>query len=249
MKKFTAFLLAICFLFSMILPVYAAELEEVEETATAALIQEEAARIMTAIPGAVVRIKDNAIHVAVNSPEQIPNFVSNARTTSVISSTGGSYRNFIIPAFADFSPYSQVYMSRDVTKGVEFRFDNPDAATRAIQMIADGVAYVVIATYVKSAIESSGLNNDDYETVSDEEVDQIIEGLRYLVYVGIIDLEHTVFDSALRSSTTGKVSVLRGLNINGYNQYFYYPWNDNVCSTFGGYNATWFAGIYDIAGA
>lgn len=120
MKKFTAFFLVICFLFSVILPVNAAE---VKETTTAALIQEEATRIMTEIPGAVVRISDNVIHVAVSSPEQIPNFVSNARTTSVISSTGGSYRNFIIPAFADFSPYSQVYMSRDVTKGIEFRFD------------------------------------------------------------------------------------------------------------------------------
>lgn len=235
MRKFFAIALALCLSFSITIPAFAAEIGSNKREVQ---LRREVNRIVEEIPGAVVRVQDDVIHIAVSSPEQIPNFASNTRTTSVISSTGGSYRSFIVAPLADFSPYSQVYMSKSVTKGLEYRFDNPDKATEIIQMIADGMATAAITIYVKSLAAEYDMNEED--------VEPIIDGLRYLVYVGFIDLEHTVFDIALRSSTTGKVSLVRGINYNGYTQYFYYPWNDNVCSTYNGYNATWFPGVYDV---
>lgn len=235
MRKFFAVALAICYIFSMSLPTFAAETDSGKREAQ---LQLEVNRIAKEIPGAVVRVQNDIIHIAVSSPDDIPNFASKARTTSVISSTGGSYRSFIVAPLADFSPYSQVYMSQTVTKGLEYRFDNPDKATEIIQMIADGMATAAITIYVKSLAAQYNMEEED--------VEPIIEGLRYLVFVGFIDLEHTVFDIALRSSTTGKVSLVRGINYNGYTQYFYYPWNDNICSTYNGYNATWFPGVYDV---
>lgn len=235
MRKFFAVVLAICFVFSMTTPAFAAEIEANKKEVQ---LQREVNRIVKEIPGAIVRVQNDIIHIAVSSPDQIPNYESNTRTTSVISSTGGSYRSFIVAPLADFSPYSQVYMSQSVTMGLEYRFDNPDKATEIIQMIADGMATAAITIYVQGLAAQYNMEEED--------VEPIIEGLRYLVYVGFIDLEHTVFDIALRNSSTGKVSLVRGINYNGYTQYFYYPWNDNICSTYNGYDATWFAGVYDV---
>lgn len=52
--------------------------------------------------------------------------------------------------------------------------------------------------------------------------------------------------AAQNGSPYGKVSVVRGISAEGYEQYYYYAWNDNVCASFNGYEASWFPGIYDI---
>lgn len=161
-----------------------------------------------------------------------------SRTTSVTNSNGGSYRSFIIPFAGDFNPYSQVFMSAKVATAVAFRFDYPDEATKIIQDIIDGVSYVVIASWVKS--------QEMFEHLSDDEIDQIIEGLHYIAHTLLIELEHITFDTALNASSTGKVELVRGLTSSGVTQYFYYPWNSNTCATYGGYSATWFAGVYDV---
>lgn len=235
MRKFFAVVLAMCLIFSMTIPAFAAE---IDSNRREVLLQHEVNRIVEEIPGAVIRVQNDVIHIAVNSPNQIPNFTTQSRTTSVVSSAGGSYRSFWIPFAGEFNPYSQVFMSANVASAVAFRFDHPDLATQIIQDIVDGVSHHLIAAWVRTEEEA--------EDMSEEEINAIVDGLTYLVHVVVFDLEHIVFDTALNSSSTGKVEVVRGLTSNGFTQYFYYPWNNNVCATYGGYSATWFAGVYDV---
>ena len=41
--------------------------------------------------------------------------------------------------------------------------------------------------------------------------------------------------------------VVRGLiPVDGYTTCYYSPWENNVCSSYAGYDATWHAGVYDL---
>lgn len=43
-----------------------------------------------------------------------------------------------------------------------------------------------------------------------------------------------------------KTSVLHTITSDGYYSLIYYPWNNNTCTTYGGYSTTWYAGDYEF---
>lgn len=60
------------------------------------------------------------------------------------------------------------------------------------------------------------------------------------------NLDYWSLESASDQSSTGKTSVLHTITSDGYYSLIYYPWNNNTCTTYGGYSATWYAGDYEF---
>lgn len=194
-------------------------------------------RIKEEIPDAQVLIENDTIYIAVNDPEKIPGYNPKARTTSATSSVGGSYRSFKTTAFATFYPTSQVYMPKGVVDALKLSMAEPSVFEFIVDYVVEGYAVATIVAAVKAEFAY---------TVAASIVSAIAGFGTAALYWAITNAEYYTLKTVQNQSTTGKVSVVRGYTPEGYQLYYYYPWNDNLCPSFNGYDATWFRGVYDV---
>ena len=130
--------------------------------------------------------------------------------------------------------YSQVYMNKDVVDSLKLFKSEPNI----VRMILDYAAADYLAHQIVAAVYAAfGVTLN-------------IAVVNLVCAIGVwaaSNAEYWAFDAAQSQSAQGKVSVVRGLTSDGYEQYYYSPWNGNNCPTFSGYEATWFEGVYDVA--
>lgn len=203
-------------------------------------MQAAVSKIQEEIPDAEVRVKDNVLHIVVSDATKIPGFVSGEKalgeTTNVTSVNGGSYRTFHVTAFATFAPYSQVYMNKAVVDSLRLFMTEPSVCQYIIDSVASGLEVHLIVELVKK----------DFKKAITIDMIKIIAEFGYWFQS---NLEYWSLTSAQSQSSEGKASVVRGRNIDGYEQVFYYPWNGNQCPTYSAYKATWYEGVYDVGQA
>ena len=197
-------------------------------------------KIRAELPNATIRTKDYTIHIVVNDYSEIPwfsfsNREENSRSTSVTSSTGGSFRDFDVPwyGYLSYVPFSQVYMKKDIVDALKIKLNEPSFAAWIMEQVGQGIAY---ATIVSLAYSIWGKNINT----------AIISILASFLYWASTNIEYWSLKNAQDNSVSGKVSVVKGTTVDGYYSYIYSSWNNNTCTTYGGYDATWYAGTYDV---
>lgn len=230
MKKFFSFFLAIIMIISLSVSVYA----------NPCSISDAVVRIQHEVPNAEIHVENSTIHVVVNDITIIPwlndTFRTNqSRTTTVYSSNGGSFRDFIIPWYGNFyfTPYSQVYMNKDVVESLKLRLHEPSIFNAIVSSIASGMTSDAIAAMV-------------YATWNIVITPGMVSFIAGIISYYATDLEYLSLKSAQDSSVSGKVYVVRGMTPDGISTYIYAPWNDNTCVTYNDYDATWYGGVFDI---
>lgn len=245
MKKLMSLALAIVLCISCLpMPANAFELNATDD---AGLIR-ATAEIQRAIPDADITVENGTIHVVVNDISDIPGFEhysAQASSSLPTSNVGGSYRNFRNVILADFYPYSQVYMSQEVTAAMVFYLDHPDQFYQILQDALEGATYLYIkaqlTTYYKQVY------GDYLSDVQTREIALTASGIAEFATDSVIAIAKSSFKSAANNSSTGKVSIVRGYTDTGYHITYYSAWNDNLIPTFNGYNADWYEGIFDVS--
>ncbi len=201
-------------------------------------IMREAAEIQEEIPNAEVRVVDGVLHIVVDDYSDVPWFnaaVQSSRTTSVVSSSGGSFREFDIPWYAPDGarPYSQVYMNKDVVDALKLQMTEPTICKWIVDQIGQGLTAAAVAALAYSVWGISITSG-------------VVSVIASFLYWVVSNLEYWSLKSAQDSSTTGKVSVVRCLSPQGNYSYIYSAWNNNICTTYCNYDAVWYAGEYDV---
>ena len=244
MKKIISILLVLAIMITLSAPALAAK--SITPT-KGSNIESTVARLQAEIPDAQIRVVNNVIHIVVDDLSEIPwlstssgnhssSGINSSKVTRVVSSSGGSFRYFDIPwyCYSSYAPYSQVYMSSDVVNALRINMSNHPLASAIYGLFSSGKSYSEIVAIISA---EWGYNLTP-RTV------QILVGVVYNV---ICDLEKWSLEAAYNSSSTGKVSVVRGYTPEGNESYIYSPWNDNICETYLGYSANWVEGVYDVA--
>ena len=244
MKKIISILLVLAIMITLSAPALAAK--SITPT-KGSNIESTVARLQAEIPDAQIRVVNNVIHIVVDDLSEIPwlttssgnhssSEINSSKVTRVVSSSGGSFRYFDIPwsGHSSYAPYSQVYMSKDVVDALHVNMTNNKLAEYIYDLASKGYSYTKIAELV--------LATWDYE-ISPNAVKMLVT----VVYKVICNLERWSLEAAQNSSTTGKVSVVRGYTPEGNDSYIYSPWNNNICETYLGYSADWREGVYDVA--
>lgn len=236
MKKTLSFLLSILFILSSSVNAHAVKTINNPQTQD---IHTAAIQIQQSIPSAQVRVENNVMYIVVSDPSQIPGFNSVLRTTGEESDIGGSYRNFRTSAFATFYPSSQVYMPKNVVDALDLYLTSPSIYTFIVNKLGEGLLHAAIVSLV---YQQYGI------AITTGVVAVIADWGSSFLYWAISNAEHWAINAAQEQegNTEGKVSVVRGITSDGYQQYYYYPWIGNDCPTYNGYNATWYEGIYDV---
>ena len=242
LKKSIAFALAAIMMFSFNLNVFAADNMAAAEMG----IQAAAARIVEENPDAEVLVVDNTLHIVVDDLSEIPGFantgiVPNASyETSVVSAEGGTFQNFDLPwhAYLGFAPIYQVYMPEDVVDALEITLSDDPLFEQIVETIRSLIASGFATPAIVAAISANfGI------TISSIVVDLMITWF----LEANSNAEYDALVNAQEKSETGKVSVVYGTTTYGYPAYYYSPWDNNVCTTYGGYEALWFEGEYHIS--
>ena len=233
-KRLISLLLALVMCVTLCLPAFAAEwssmANDVKLNRTIETIKEK-------VPNATIRIVDNTIHIVVedisNVSALLPAKTSRSASTTIYSSTGGAFKNFSTPGSAILIPLTQVYMSADATDARLLQLSRPSFYHWAIgEMIAGYSASQIsamAATEWKISVPTS-----------------VIALLVAFTVWALSNLDYWSLESARDQSSTGKTSVLHTITSDGYYSLIYYPWNNNTCTTYGGYSATWYAGDYEF---
>ena len=225
--KSISFILAIILCVSLYTPAFAVRENNDELEAYISELEES-------LPNAEIYIVDKTIHVVVNDMADVPELQPMlARTTTIVSANGGTYRNFKTPILAGFIPLAQVYANSDITESALITMGQPKVAEYILGALAAGKAPDIVAAGVKAAF---GITLKVSVVASFVLIDGIAKNVEYNALRDARDL-----------SSTGKVMVVRGLiPVDGYTTCYYSPWENNVCSSYAGYDATWHAGVYDL---
>ena len=238
-KKLTSTIITIFMCISMILVISLPVLAVNDEYAYQSNIERNVSKIRDEIPDAEIRVVDNAIHVVVDDINDVPWFNTNttnvAKVTSVYSNKGGTFREFDVPwyEFPIFTPFSQVYMNKDVVDALKLQMTEPEVFDWIVEQIGLGLTTASIS---RLAAEMFGV------TVPS----RVITAIAEFLYMVVSSLEYWSLKSAQDNSSTGKVSVVRGIAQGGVYQYIYSPWNSNICDTYLGYEANWYEGEYAV---
>ena len=203
-------------------------------------IYSTASKIQNEIPNAEVRVSDGIIHIVVEDLSEIPWLENTARIdpsrdTSVTSFSGGSFRYFNIPAYGylSYTPYSQVYMTKDIVDGLKLKMTEPT--------ICNWIRDQILAGLTVNAISALAVSVWGIEIPVG-----VVSVVGNLIYWVVSYMNYWSLNSAQNSSSTGKVSVVKGNVPDGYISFIYTPWNNYTCSTYLGYDATWYNGVYDL---
>ena len=234
-KKIISIFLALMMVFTVNANVLAAGRSQ--DKIEAQSLQAEVEQLKATIPEAEIRVENNIIHVVIDDVSKIPGFesssVNSSKTTSINASNGGSYRYFTVPSWDTFGPYSQVYIPAEKVDSLIVYLTKPTIVKFIMNQIAVGIPTAAIPAMVLAA----------YGVSIPAGVVTFISG--FLYWTGT-NLEYWSLENARKMSTTGKISVVRGLSRDGHRLFIYSPWNNNTCNTYNGYNATWFGGTLDL---
>ena len=237
MKKTISVLLTLAIVFSLSSMALA---DNYDIALPAGNIYDEAKRLESIIPNSEATVIDGMIHIVVDDPADVPWMnatiqANSERVTSVVSSKGGTFKDFRIPAFdiGGFFPYWQTYMTQDVVNAALIKKGEPSVLQWILDQTVLGVAYSKIAEVASAMLGF---------TISSTVV-SLLAGV-FLFVIPTID--YYSLKSAKDRSSTGKVSVVIGDPPNGYPTTMYTPWNNNICTTYHGYEAVWYEGEYAI---
>ncbi len=184
-------------------------------------------------PEADIRVVNNGIHIVVNDITDIPGMSVQPFTTSVTNSNGGSYRNFQVPWYETYFPYSQVYMNREVVDATLIKMSRPDIYNWVKSQIGEGITSAAISA---AAVYVWGISIPA----------AVVSILGSFAYNAAANLDYWSLTNAKAQSSQGKAYVVRGNTNEGVYYVFYAAWTGSSCPTYLGYEATWYAGVYDI---
>ena len=235
MRRIISILLGLAMLFAMSVNAFAADIEP-----EVAHVQSVANRLQEEFPDATIRIVEDQIHIVMDDPSELLGYEiapSATRTTRVVSSEGGSFENFEIGFGATFDPYLQVYMNTEMVEGLKMRLSEDSTMEEIVHFIftalASGVAEIYIAQYIHDTFGVA---------IATAVVGRFADG----VFDHVVNLDYNSLCDAEDRSTTGKVYYVKGNTYDGIYSCLYYPWNDNVCETYGGRDATWYEGKFPL---
>ena len=234
MTKRVAIILSIVLMFLFPVQVLAvgANPEEIDGS-----LQEAVERIQKDLPQAEIRIVGNVIHIVVDDISDVIWFNNSSRIelnrSTAYSSIGGSFRYYNAPFYATYIPYIHSYMNENVVEALKIQLSEPNIYAWILSAAAEGLTDAAIAIMVESVW---GITIPV----------QVISIITTLLFYAASNLEYWSLVSAQNNSTTGKVSVVKGMSIDGYSSFIYSPWNDNTCTSYAGYDASWYEGVYDI---
>lgn len=234
MRKVISFFIALTLLLSCSTNISASEVLQNHQKDD---IQTVVDKLAQNIPDAKIRVENDIIYVVVSTPNVIPGYSANSRSTGETSSIGGSYRNFRTTAFATFYPSSQVYMPKTVVDSLKLFMTSPDVFSFIVDKIGEELTHAAIVALVYAQFGIS-ITTGIVAVIADW-------GSSYL-YWAFSNAEYWALVNAQAQYPSGGVSVVRGITYDGYSQYFYYGWGDTYCPTYNGYNTTWYEGVYDV---
>ena len=234
MKKWIAIILSIVLLLSFPVQAFAADTGSGEMDSS---LKKAVERIQKELPRAEIRTVGNTIHIVVDDISDIV-WLNNASRIEInrsaeSSSIGGSFRYYNVPFYATYIPYIHSYLNENIVEALKIQLSEPNIYAWILSAAAEGLTNAAIAIMVESV----------WGITIPVGVIAIITSL--LFYAGS-NLEYWSLVSAQNNSLTGKVSVVKGMSIDGYSSFIYSPWNNNTCTSYAGYDASWHEGVYDI---
>lgn len=215
-------------------PCYATE----KSSGGSVIISETIAQIKEVAPNAEVKVANDTLHIVLNDYSELTALISSSqsptpRFTGVVSSVGGTFKNFSTPGNALMFPITQVYMNEKATEARITQLLKPSFYNWACELAAGGYSAIQIS---KEALKVYG-----YDILPG-----VVTVLVSLTMVGVTNMDRWALEDAQAKSSVKKTCVTFAYTSDGLPTYLYLPWNDDVCSTFGGYDADWYRGVYNF---
>ncbi len=200
-------------------------------------VQKAALQLQRDFPDAEIMVSNGMVHVVLDEETSKKLTSSNngisTYATIAYSSIGGSYRNFSVPVYETYFPYSQVYMDSNAVTAALLKMVQPNFYAWVIDKSWNGVSNAQITAL---ALKEWGIAVPV----------GVINVMASMLYWYCSNWDYVALNVAQSRSNQGKAYVVHGNTNEGVYYAFYAAWNGTSCPTYLGYNASWYAGVYDF---